>query len=52
MVRVSRCGGMFWRPMSLFLRLIWALWLPLFLLTEEEGRRSWIWAGAVLRLDG
>ena len=46
------CGaGMVWRPTSLFLRLIWALWLLLLLFTVAEGRRSWTWVGAVLRLD-
>ena len=51
--RVSRWDGMFWRPTSLFLRLICALWLLLLGAAVREGRRSWTWAGALLRLpDG
>ena len=52
MGRVSRGAGMFCRPMSLFLRPICALGLPLLGLAVAEGRRSWTWAGAVLRLAG
>ena len=43
---------MFCRPTSLFLRLTCALWLLLLGLAVVEGRRSWTWAGAVVRLAG
>ena len=43
---------MFWRPTSLFLRLIWALWLLELEVVTRVLLRSWTCAGALLRVAG
>ena len=45
-------AGMFWRPTSLFLRLIWALWLLELDVVTPVFLRSWTCAGALLRVEG